>query len=49
MHTFLKDGRNDFAPDAHGGLYFTCSGQPDPVINGKVFYLAADGTISQQA
>jgi gluconolactonase len=53
-YTYDKDGNpfvgpNDFAPDAHGGLYFTTSGDPGPVINGKVFYLAVDGTISQQA
>lgn len=41
-------GPNDFAPDGHGGLYFTCSGDPGPVINGKVFYMAADGTITQK-
>ncbi|MGN6453346.1 MAG: SMP-30/gluconolactonase/LRE family protein [Steroidobacteraceae bacterium] len=54
-YTHDKDGNrfvgpNDFAPDRHGGIYFTCSGTaPGPVIDGKVFYLAADGTISQQA
>ena len=43
-------GPNDFAPDRHGGIYFTCSGTaPGPVIDGKIFYLAADGTITQQA
>jgi gluconolactonase len=43
-------GPNDFAPDHRGGIYFTCSGTaPGPVIDGKVFYLAPDGTISQQA
>jgi sugar lactone lactonase YvrE len=43
-------GPNDFAPDRHGGIYFTCSGTaPGPVIDGKIFYLAADGAISQQA
>jgi sugar lactone lactonase YvrE len=42
-------GPNDFAPDGHGGMYFTTSGDPGPVINGKVFYMAADGTIAQQA
>jgi sugar lactone lactonase YvrE len=43
-------GPNDFAPDHHGGIYFTCSGTaPGPAINGKVFYLAANGTITQQA
>jgi sugar lactone lactonase YvrE len=42
-------GPNDFAPDNHGGIYFTTSGDPGPVINGKVFYMAADGTITQEA
>jgi gluconolactonase len=42
-------GPNDFAPDAHGGIYFTTSGDPGPVINGKVFYLGPDGAISQEA
>jgi len=47
-HPFV--GPNDFAPDHHGGIYFTCSGTaPGPVIDGKIFYLAADGTISQKA
>ena len=53
-YTHDKDGNpfvgpNDFAPDGHGGLYFTTSGDPGPVINGKVFYMAADGTIAQEA
>ena len=53
--THAKDGTpfvgpNDFAPDRHGGIYFTCSGTaPGPAIDGKIFYLAADGTISQKA
>jgi gluconolactonase len=43
-------GPNDFAPDRHGGIYFTCSGTaPGPVIDGKIFYIAADGTITQKA
>jgi gluconolactonase len=47
-HPFV--GPNDFAPDRHGGIYFTCSGTaPGPVIDGKIFYLAADGTITQKA
>ncbi|MBV9317976.1 MAG: SMP-30/gluconolactonase/LRE family protein [Gammaproteobacteria bacterium] len=47
-HPFV--GPNDFAPDHHGGMYFTCSGTaPGPVIDGKIFYLAADGTITQEA
>jgi gluconolactonase len=54
-YTHDKDGNrfvgpNDFAPDHRGGIYFTCSGTaPGPVIDGKIFYLAADGTISQKA
>jgi sugar lactone lactonase YvrE len=53
-YTHDKDGNkfvgpNDFAPDDHGGIYFTTSGDPGPVINGKVFYMAADGTIEQKA
>jgi sugar lactone lactonase YvrE len=47
-HPFV--GPNDFAPDHHGGLYFTCSGTaPGPVIDGKIFYIAPDGTISEKA
>jgi gluconolactonase len=47
-HSFV--GPNDFAPDHRGGIYFTCSGTaPGPVIDGKIFYLAPDGTISQEA
>jgi sugar lactone lactonase YvrE len=43
-------GPNDFAPDRRGGMYFTCSGSaPGPIIDGKIFYLAPDGTISQMA
>ena len=42
-------GPNDFAPDRRGGIYFTASGTPGPVINGKIFYIAADGTITQKA
>ena len=31
-------GPNDFAPDHHGGIYFTCSDTaPGPVIDGKIF------------
>ena len=54
-YTHDKDGNrfvgpNDFAPDHRGGIYFTCSGTaPGPVIDGKVFYLSSDGTISQKA
>jgi len=47
-HLFV--GPNDFAPDRHGGIYFTCSGTaPGPVIDGKIFYLAPDGGITQEA
>jgi gluconolactonase len=47
-HPFV--GPNDFAPDRRGGIYFTCSGTaPGPVIDGKIFYLAADGRITQEA
>jgi len=54
-YTHDKDGNrfvgpNDFAPDHRGGMYFTCSGTaPGPKIDGKIFYLAPDDTISQQA
>src|SRR5579863_7106901 len=30
-------GPNDFAPDGHGGIYFTASGHPGAAIDGKVF------------
>jgi gluconolactonase len=46
-NTFL--GPNDLAPDSHGGIYFTASGHLGPVIDGKVFYIASDGTITQAA
>jgi sugar lactone lactonase YvrE len=46
-HPFV--GPNDFAPDSHAGIYFTTSGHPGSAIDGKVFYLAADGTIEQEA
>jgi gluconolactonase len=42
-------GPNDFAPDGHGGIYFSCSGSHGDAIDGKVFYIAADGTISLKA
>jgi len=42
-------GPNDLAPDAKGGIYFTASGDQGPVIDGKVFYIAKDGTITQEA
>ena len=49
-----RDGRpfvgpNDLAPDIHGGIYFTTSGTHGDAIDGKVFYIAADGTISLSA
>jgi gluconolactonase len=46
-NTFM--GPNDLAPDTRGGIYFTASGHLGPVIDGKVFYIAAGGTISQVA
>jgi gluconolactonase len=54
-YTHDKDGNpfrgpNDFAPDHHGGIYFTCSGTaPGPVIDGKIFYIAPDHNISEKA
>jgi gluconolactonase len=39
-------GPNDFAPDSHGGIYFSCSGSHGDAIDGKVYYLAPDGTIT---
>jgi len=42
-------GPNDLAPDGRGGIYFTASGHLGPVIDGKVFYIAADETITQVA
>lgn len=42
-------GPNDFAPDARGGIYFTASGAQGPSIDGKVFYIAPDGTVSLAA
>jgi gluconolactonase len=53
-YTHDKDGNkfngpNDFAPDAHGGIYFTASGTPPDARDGKVFYIAADGTITLKA
>lgn len=43
-HAF--SGPNDFAADAAGGLYFTGSGHPGTAIDGQLFYIAADGTVS---
>jgi gluconolactonase len=53
-YTHDKDGNkftgpNDFAPDAHGGIYFTASGTPPDALDGKVFYIAADGVITLKA
>jgi gluconolactonase len=42
-------GPNDFAPDSHGGVYFTASGHQGAAIDGKLFYLAHDGGISKRA
>jgi gluconolactonase len=42
-------GPNDFAPDGHGGIYFSASGHPGTAIDGRVFYLSADGTIDLKA
>ena len=42
-------GPNDLAPDQHGGMYFTASGHLGPVIDGKVFYIARDETITEVA
>lgn len=39
-------GPNDFAPDRLGGIYFTTSGHPGAAIDGRVFYIAADGAIT---
>jgi sugar lactone lactonase YvrE len=40
-------GPNDFARDAHGGIYFSASGTFDTaaVIRGRIYYLAPDGSI----
>jgi gluconolactonase len=53
-YTHDKDGNqflgpNDLAPDNRGGIYFTASGHLGPAIDGKVFYIAADATITQVA
>jgi gluconolactonase len=53
-YTHDKDGNqflgpNDLAPDGRGGIYFTASGHLGPVIDGKVFYIAPDETITQVA
>ena len=46
-HTFV--GPNDLAPDSRGGIYFTTSGSHGDAIDGKVFYIAAGGSISLAA
>ncbi|MGC1521254.1 MAG: SMP-30/gluconolactonase/LRE family protein [Steroidobacteraceae bacterium] len=53
-YTHDKDGNsflgpNDLAPDGRGGIYFTASGHLGPAIDGKVFYIAPDETITQVA
>jgi sugar lactone lactonase YvrE len=42
-------GPNDFAPDRLGGIYFTTSGHPGTAIDGRVFYIAANGAITLAA
>ncbi len=42
-------GPNDFAPDGRGGIYFTTSGSHDGRLNAKVFYVAADGSVTLKA
>lgn len=42
-------GPNDFAPDSHGGIYFSTSGSHGDAIDGKVFYISAEGTVSLKA
>jgi sugar lactone lactonase YvrE len=39
-------GPNDFAPDGHGGIFFSCSGSHGDAIDGKVFFLGPDGAIT---
>ncbi len=46
-HPFV--GPNDFAPDRLGGIYFTTSGHPGSAVDGCVFYMAADRTITLAA
>jgi gluconolactonase len=53
-YTHDKDGNkfvgpNDLAPDKKDGIYFTASGDQGPMIDGKVFYIAKDGTITEEA
>src|SRR5262249_18449244 len=42
-------GPNDFAADRLGGVYFTTSGHPGKSVDGRVFYIAADKTITLAA
>lgn len=39
-------GPNDFAADGAGGIYFTASGHPGTAVDGKVYYLAPDDSIT---
>ncbi len=57
IQTYDKDkngnafvGPNDFAKDANDGVYFTTSGpwESGPIV-GKVYYMSADGTITEVA
>jgi gluconolactonase len=53
-YTHDKDGNkfvgpNDLAPDKKDGIYFTASGDQGPLIDGKVFYIAKTGVITQEA
>lgn len=53
-YTHDKDGNgfvgpNDFAPDGHGGIYFSTSGSHGDAIDGKVYYISAAGVISLEA
>ncbi len=42
-HPFI--GPNDFAPDHHGGIYFTGSGHEGPVIDASVYYITPAGKV----
>ena len=53
-YTHDKDGHkfiapNDFAPDSHGGIYFTDSGHDGKLDDAKVFYISQQGTITLEA
>lgn len=53
-YTHDKDGNafqgpNDLVVDTHGGVYFTASGHHGPIVDGEVFYIAPDATISRVA